>query len=219
MALKINPDFADARYNLGAALLACGRTEEAIAPCRKAAESMPRSAAARKNLGIALASSGRTGEAIAQFRNALEIDPRDAEAHQDLGVALARCGQSEEAIGQLRKALALKPDYAMAWNDLAWLRATCPEAVFRDGREAIELARKAIGLAGETPDFLDTLAAAYAEAGMFAQAKATVRHAWELARRQNNAPLAAKLQARRRLYDAGNPYRETRKPPPSTSAK
>jgi Flp pilus assembly protein TadD len=162
-----------------------------------------------------LAGRGRTDEAIVQFRKALEIDPRYAEAHNNLGVALAGCGRTNEAIEHFRKALELKPDYAMALNDLAWLRATCPEAAFRDGRSAVELAQRAIGLSGvRTPEFLDTLAAAYAEAGKFSKAKETVREALELAGRQNKAVLAEKLRARLRLYDAGTPYREQRQPAP-----
>ncbi len=99
-------------------------------------------------------------------------------------------------------------------NDLAWLRATCPEAALRDGAAAIELAQRAIGLSGgKTPEMLDTLAAAYAEAGMFSKATETVGEALDLARQQNKAVLVEKLKARLWLYETGTPYRQ---PQPSS---
>ena len=95
-------------------------------------------------------------------------------------------------------------------NALAWLRATSPDAVFRDGAAAVAMAQRVIELAGvRTPDFLDTLAAAYAEAGMFAEAKQTLREALKLAEGRNETALAERLKARLRLYEARTPYRES----------
>ena len=146
---------------------------------------------------------------MAHYRKALKIKPDYAEAHYNLGLALAGCGRVEEAIAHYQKALQLKPDYAMALNDLAWLRATCPEAAFRNGAAAIELAQRAISLSGgKTPEMLDTLAAAYAEAGMFSKATETVCQALDLARQQNKTVLVEKLKSRLWLYDVGTPYRE-----------
>jgi tetratricopeptide (TPR) repeat protein len=151
------------------------------------------------------------GEAMEHYRSALGIRPDYADAHYNFGFALASCGRIEEAIAHYQKAIQVKPDYAMALNELAWLRATCPEAAFRDGAAAVELAQRAIGLPdGRTPGNLDTLAAAYAEAGMFSQAKETAGAALDLARQQNKTVLVEKLKARLRLYDAGTPYREAR---------
>ena len=163
---------------------------------------------ADNNLGAVLASRGRIDEAIAHYRKALKINPNYAEAHYNLGVALVDRGRTEEAIAQYQKALQLKPDYAMALNHLAWLRATCPDAALRDGAAAIELAQRAIGLSGgKTPENLDTLAAAYAEAGMFSKATEAVGEALDLARRQNKTDLVEKLKSRLSLYEGETPYR------------
>ncbi len=56
---------------------------------------------------------------------------------------------------------------------------------------------------------LDTLAAAYAEAGWFPEALAAARQALQLAEQQNNQRLAGALRARLALYEAGKPYHET----------
>jgi hypothetical protein len=51
-------------------------------------------------------------------------------------------------------------------NNIAWLLATSPEAKLRDGKEAVAVATKAMQIAGgNDPALLDTVAAAYAEAG------------------------------------------------------
>lgn len=55
---------------------------------------------------------------------------------------------------------------------------------------------------------LHTLAAAYAEAGRFADATATARRAGELAASQKNGGLMAVLQAEIKLYQAGKPMRD-----------
>jgi tetratricopeptide (TPR) repeat protein len=56
-------------------------------------------------------------------------------------------------------------------NSRAWLRATCPEASIRNGQLAVNDAKKACELDGWTfASYIDTLAAAYAEAGDFTSA-------------------------------------------------
>ena len=102
------------------------------------------------------------------YQAALRIRPDDANAHYHLGVALVSGGRTGEAIEHFQAALKINPDYSPALNNLAWLRATSPEASIRNGKEAIELAQRAVRLSdGRTPDFLETLAAAYAEAERF----------------------------------------------------
>jgi uncharacterized protein YqfA (UPF0365 family) len=57
---------------------------------------------------------------------------------------------------------------------------------------------------------LDTLAAAYTEAGRFPEAAQTARRALALATQQNKQPLVEALKARIILYEARTPYREHR---------
>ena len=67
-------------------------------------------------------------------------------------------------------------------------------------------------------ELLDTLAAAYAEAGRFAEARTTALQALRLAMQEGNRALVDGLRARIALYEAGKPYRLTlpthKSPPP-----
>ena len=87
--------------------------------------------------------------------------------------------------------------------------ATSPEPSLRNGKEAVRLAERASGLCrGQDPHILDTLAAAYAEAGLFPDAVQTANKALELAAGHNKAALVDSLQTLIKLYQAGSPYRK-----------
>jgi tetratricopeptide (TPR) repeat protein len=117
-ALQINPDHAQAHYNLGIALLEKDRVDEAIVQYQKALETDPDSAQTHNNLASALMQKGRVDEAIVQYQKALEIRPNYVEAYNNLGNALFQKGRVDEAIAHYQKALAIQPDYAIAHNSL-----------------------------------------------------------------------------------------------------
>jgi hypothetical protein len=92
---------------------------------------------------------------------------------------------------------------------LAWLLATSPDASLRDGTRAIELAWRAAQLTGgRDVKVLDTLAAAFAEAGRFPEALAAARRALEMATRRNLPEVAQELRRRLTLYEAQRPFHE-----------
>jgi Flp pilus assembly protein TadD len=122
-----------------------------------------------------------------------------------------KSGRSSEAIAQYREALEIKPGYVDAMNNLAWMLATCPEASLRDGAAAVQLAQKAAQLAGgEDPTTLRTLAAAYAEAGRYAQAVETARRAMQLANARNDLAMAGTLEQELALYELDTPMRDVK---------
>jgi tetratricopeptide (TPR) repeat protein len=68
-------------------------------------------------------------------------------------------------------AIRLDPTFARPYNSRAWIWATCSEPKFRAGSRAVESARRACELSKyEDANWIDTLAAAYAEAGDFERA-------------------------------------------------
>ena len=71
----------------------------------------------------------------------------------------------------------------LALNDLAWIYATHPRRDLRNAVEAVRLAEQACQLSDrKLPTCLNTLAAAYAEAGRFAEAVTTAKKAIQIAR-------------------------------------
>ena len=206
--LRLNPRDVAMEMNLAMALASTGKVDEAIGHLEKAALLAPGDAGIQTNLGAALAMRGRTGEAIPHLAKALEADPGSAEAHYHMGVALAQQGKPADAVAEWRKSLAIQPDNVLALNRLAQVLATSADSSLRDGAEAVRLAEHAAGLT-ESPDpaLLDTLAAAYAEAGDFPLAVDTARRALQLAADRREDRLAEGVRARLALYEAGKPFR------------
>src|SRR5205814_10470211 len=109
--------------------------------------------------------------AIADSTKAIEIDPRLVGAYITRGLARRKKGDLDGAIADYTKSIAIDPNYADGYNALAWLLATASRDSIRDGKKALELARKAAELTKwEDANALDTLAAAYAEVGDFEEA-------------------------------------------------
>ena len=136
-----------------------------------------------------------------------QVNPDSAETHYNLANALLQKGQIAEAIAQFQKALHIEPDYPEAQNDLAWELATTAQASLRNGAQAVQLAEKANQFAGgRNADFLDTLAAAYAEAGRFDDAIRSAQKAIELARAAGQQNRIEQFNRELRLYEAGRPF-------------
>ena len=109
-AVGLDPDFADAHYNLGAVALAEGDAASAIAAYRRAIALRPAYAEAHNNLGGLLASTGAFDEALVHYRLALRFDPGHAGAHYNLANVLLVLGDTAEAIRHYRLALEAAPD-------------------------------------------------------------------------------------------------------------
>ncbi|MCX6631268.1 MAG: tetratricopeptide repeat protein, partial [Candidatus Solibacter sp.] len=167
------PKDFDAQYNSGLAWMMKDRLPDAIAAFTKALEIVPGDAACHNDLGIALLRSGKSTEGVARLRKAVEINRDFTQARRNLGNALYLQAHYAGAMEQWREVLRREPNDVTVLNQAAWVEATSPDAAMRHGAGAVELATKAVRLSGGPPEFLDTLAAAYAEAGNYAEAIAT----------------------------------------------
>jgi Flp pilus assembly protein TadD len=119
-------------YNLGAALAADGRNEEAAARYRQVLALRPDHADARANLdrldamrlereGNRLAANGDLVTASERYRQAIALDPRRTHSQAGLGMALATLGRSAEAMPILRDAIRLGIDDPAVPNALGVL--------------------------------------------------------------------------------------------------
>jgi tetratricopeptide (TPR) repeat protein len=150
--------------------------------------------------------------ARADFDSIIRLDPRSGRAYQLRGATYYREHQYANAKADFAKAMGLNPEDPKAYNAAAWLMATCPDAKFRDGPKAIELADKACELTSwRLPSTIDTLAAAYAEDGKFDDAVKSENQAieiWSSRWRHVDASIKA-ARERLELYQAGKPFRAT----------
>jgi tetratricopeptide (TPR) repeat protein len=144
-------------------------------------------------------------QAVADYSKAIELDPKYAVPWLQRGKTWAAQQDYGKALADYDKAVEVAPKDASAstyYTNLALFRAGCPEARFRDGTKALEMAEKAYQLA-KGPGEMAALAAAYAELGQFDKAVD-----WQT-KAVAGAPDGANEQARTRLklYQEQKPYR------------
>ncbi len=207
--LRLKPDNLNALERLSRVLAGLGRTNEAAVHEQAASKIRRDLAAAHNRRGIALAQAGRNAEAIAEFTRALEAGSDPAETHKNLGLACSLQTNAAAAVIHYREALRARPDFPEVLNNLAWILATQSNPDLRQADEALRLALHAAKLTrtNDAPT-LDTLAAAYAEAGQFTQAVSCAQFAIQLAQRGAQRQLASQISGRLQLYQAQQPYRE-----------
>ena len=106
------------------------------------------------------------------------------------------------------------PDDVALRHYVAWLLATDPRPP-APATEAVRLAQEAIALNAQ-PDsrLLDTLAAAWAANGQFAEAQRQAEQALDLARRANDSSLVAEISRHLETYRRQQPWRESVKDRP-----
>ena len=108
--------------NLGNALRAQGKLDEAIAAYRNAIRLKPEYFGSHENLIIAFRTLGKMPELVAEYREAVRGKPDSSMNHYCLGRVLQEDGKLEDAITQYREAARLKPDFAMAKHGIGSVR-------------------------------------------------------------------------------------------------
>jgi tetratricopeptide (TPR) repeat protein len=201
----------DAPGNLGLMLCRQGRQAEAIPHLLASLRARdPNPWGVYYNLGGALVRSGRVAEALPHLAEAARLAPDEPATRAGYGFALLQAGKTGPALAELREAHRLRPAGPQEMRHLAWALATHNDPQHRNPAEAVRLAEAARELTGGTnPVVLDTLAAAYADAGRMEDAVRVGLQAEELAMKSGMPPLAR--EARRRVdefYRAGRPFRE-----------
>jgi hypothetical protein len=98
-------------------------------------------------------------------------------------------------------------------NNLAWFLSSSPDGRFRDGKDAVRLARDACEKTGyQIPVVIGTLANAYAEDGQSSNAVETCQKTIALAAKLNQADVVENNQTLLKLYESGKAFHEEKKP-------
>jgi tetratricopeptide (TPR) repeat protein len=207
-ALAMNPEDARVNNGLGSALIVSGDPQGAIPYLKKATQLNGEFVEAQFNLGAALMRTHRLQEAIDTWKDVIRLRPDYTAGHEGLGFAYYLNENYSASLYHLRLALDGEPDRVSVLTLAASLMATSPDAMLRNGHEAIVLADRANQLTNEQDiSVLDTLSAGYAECHRFDQAVQTEHRALSLASQKGDADMVARLTAHLQMYLSNAPVR------------
>jgi len=171
-----------------------GEFEKAIEEFDKVIRLAPDRSEAYYKRGKSAEELGRLDSAVADYEQTVRLDPNHAPAYTGLALVYFDQGEYAQARQYYTEATRVDPTYVPAYANMAWLLATCPEAKFRNGNKAVHYAVFACKLTGWSEfRVLDTLAAAYAQAGRFEEAVHWQEKVVDM------APLAEQAEFRDRL--------------------
>jgi tetratricopeptide (TPR) repeat protein len=213
--LELKPDYANTSFNLGEIYLELGELDEAVKHYSAALDLLPDDHGTLVGRGQAYARLGQLQESLSDLNRAIELDPERAVAFAARAETYQQLAMWEEAAKDYREANRWDAESHRVLQGAAWLMATCPEAQFRNAELAVQAAERALQLSGtDHPRYLDTLAAAYANAGRFEDAVRTIERARNQA--AGDEQVRAVLEARRELYESNQPFRQTPAAPAAT---
>jgi protein O-mannosyl-transferase len=208
-AVRLNPGLAQAHWNLGNAWLLKGKVAEGLAEMKRAVQLDPEDIKKHRMLAETLLKTGREAEALPYCEVVVKEEPEDAHGHFLLGSACLADKRLDRAMASFKQAVRLAPNAPECINALAWIYATSPRAELRNGAEAVRLAEQACQITQrQKTAILDTLAAAYAEAGRFQEAVQTTEELRALALSSHDAVAADTARQRLELYQSGKAYRD-----------
>ena len=153
-ALRLRPDFHDARRGLGMAFMKLNRPGAAEREFRRLVEARPSDAGAHYALGSALSARGQHEDALASYREALRLQPGHPQARLAVVTTLTDLVRSGEAMAALsetpranepasvtlgRRARAAHSAGRHGEAVLFWTQALDAEPSYFDSREAERL--------------------------------------------------------------------------------
>jgi tetratricopeptide (TPR) repeat protein len=156
--------------------------------------------------GYAYEKEHKYKDAVAEYDRAIACDSESSWVVTRRALTKGRSGDYETARRELQRAVSTFPGRVDSHLSWAWFLATCPEAKYRNGASARREARLAVDYSAGNPYALDTLAAAWSEAGDFRQAQAVEDKA--LQKLPPLAPGRSEMEQRLKDFAANKPYRE-----------
>ncbi|SIO48192.1 Tetratricopeptide repeat-containing protein [Rhodovulum sp. ES.010] len=174
-ALRLDPDFAEARANYGRFLVETGAAAEGVAALRGALDRAPSLVPALLGLGVGLTRLGETDEAVEVLRRAADLQPEAVEPRRRLGQALSRAKDYAAAADAFGKAIDLG-------DRRAETHAAHAHALEHAGRPEAALAAHdaAVAAAPDRPQFHGLRAILLQQMGRFDEADAGFRRAIDL---------------------------------------
>ena len=205
-AIELEPKAPAGYFYRGLAYREKKEYDKSISDFTVAIRLEPKPAPGYYNRGVVYTLKKDFEKALKDFHESVRLEPDTAIPYVGRGLAYEEIKEYEKAVEDYTTAIRLDPKSPAGHNNLAWLRATCPNPKWRDGKKAVELAKKACELSGwKAWHELNTLAAAYAENGDFNEAVEWQRKAIELGTEDKDS--LDKARQRLKLYEKGKPHR------------
>jgi tetratricopeptide (TPR) repeat protein len=149
--------------------------------------------------------------AIADYAKAIQLDRKYAVGYSARAETWRLKREYDKAVQDYTELVRVNPDHVTGHRALARLLSTCGDPNVRDGKRAVTEATRACELTGwKDCACLDTLAAAYAEAGILPAAVKWQNQAIERHSFRSEPALERGLGFKGRLerYERGQPVRE-----------
>lgn len=181
------------------------RLKAAEADLREAKKQAPANGEVRYYQALIELRKNELDVALVKLNEAIELNDKDARFFAERARLLTRNNRETEAMQDLEQVVALKGADAWTYNTLAWRYATDYDSSVRDGAKAVKYATEACELTHyNNYAYVDTLAAACAEAGDFPGA---IRWQTEAIRICNDSSQKRGLEERLKQYRLNQPYR------------
>jgi tetratricopeptide (TPR) repeat protein len=204
-AIRKNPEMETAYYNRSVLLAALGDHTRALGDLNEATRRNPRSSRMRLGRANAYWKLNKTDLALADYRAAAGLAPPDAKERMHRGLAFFYLGDYRSAAADFALAKQQLPLSSYVLGASAWFKATCPDAVFRNGAEALQESKKACELTNwRDPDQLDAYAGACAEVGNY---EGALKYQTE-AIKVRGVSADTEMEEHLHCYQQHRPYRE-----------
>lgn len=205
--IKLNPQYANARFNRGELYFETGKYQAAEQDYSAAIQLTPDAQYYNSRAHCRFLME-EYAAALSDYNQATKLGADSAVYQADLGDACQYLGRWEEAAKAYRAAVAADNTYVRGYQNAAWLMATCPDERFRNRDLALSAAKKAVELSGsKTPETLETLAAATAAMGKHREAVKLQEEAIQLAQKlKAEAKQIAEFKQRLDVYKSGRAY-------------
>ncbi len=203
--LELRPGMIQALILRSQYALAAENFKQALADLRSLLRLNPKAVPLRLQMAAVYLADNRPGMAIDLYDQIIEEDKDVSEAYHGRGDAWLGMGEHQKAVKDYEIAFEGLPEDTGLLNNYAWVLATSTIDEVRDGKKAVELAKKACELTNyEKPHIISTLAAAFAEIGDFEKAVEWSSKAVDLGDGEINEQLAEELSN----YRLEKPWRE-----------
>jgi tetratricopeptide (TPR) repeat protein len=210
-AVKKNPKNAEILATRGICYAQKGDDDRALADFEAAVKADPKDVHGWQLRGSAYAERGEKDKALSDFKEAINIDPNNAATYLYRAQLYLVESEPESALQDLEEVMQRAPNFPGAANDYAWTLATNPKDSVRNGRKAVEFAKKACYETDyKHAPTVDTLAASYAEAGEWEEAVKWQQEAVTLAEKTHPDDVAG-MRERLALFKEKKPFREVPK--------